>query len=204
MAQAEEQIENLDPGSQEPEELDRLLDATQNPEEGEEKASPEKTRFLFSKKFWVLVGGGILLLLILAVGAYFYLSSSPPEVEKIVSTPLPAEIAKPALNKINIYALQSFFLPLKSDNKETGHFVSLTPHLILSNSSLEKEIERSLPSIRRHIYTILIRKSPQDYFLKKREVKGQIKKEILFSVNPLLLAGTGTVKDVVFTQFVVK
>jgi len=204
MAQAEEQIEDLDPSSQEPEELDRLLDATENPEEGKEKASPKEGRFLFSKKFWILVGGGILLLLLLAVGAYFFFSSSPPEVEEIVTTPPLVEPAKPTFDKINIYALQSFFLPLKSGNKETGHFVSVTPHLILSNSTLQKEIERSLLSIRRNIYTILIRKSPRDYFLKKREIKEQIKKEILFSVNPLLLAGAGTVNDVVFTQFVVK
>lgn len=207
MAQAEEKIEDIDPSSREPEELERLLDATQNPEEEEGEKEPkanEESRFLFSKKFWVLVGGGTFFLLLLAVGAYFLLTSSTPEVEETVSTPPPVEPAKPTFNKINMYTLQPFFLPLKSDNKETGHFVSLTPHLVLSNSTLNKEIEKSLPSIRRNIYTILTRKSPRDYFLKKRKIEEQIKKEILFTVNPLLLAGTGTVIDVVFTQFVVK
>jgi flagellar basal body-associated protein FliL len=212
MAQAEEEIEDLDPSSQEAEELDRLLEATDDPEEGEagEKGeeSPEKeSRFLFSKKFWIAVGGGVLLLLASGAGTYYYLSSSSPEESKVdeaVSPPPPVESAKPTFKKVNVYALQPFFLPLKSGNTETGHFISVTAHFILSNSTLNNEIEKSLPSIRKKIYTILIRKSPEEYFLGKGKIEEKIKKEILVSVNPLLLAGTGIVNDVIFTQFVVK
>jgi flagellar basal body-associated protein FliL len=208
MAQAEE-AEELDPSAQEAEELERLLEATDPPEEGAKAAEPpdKGSRFLFSKKFWIVVGGGILLLLASAAGTYYFLSSSSPKeakVEEAVSALPPVEAVKPTFNKVNIYALQPFFLPLKSGNTETGHFISLTPHFILSNSTLNNEIEKSLPNIRKNIYTILTRKSPKEYFLNKGNIEEIIKKEILVSVNPLLLAGTGTVNDVVFTQFVIK
>ncbi len=97
-----------------------------------------------------------------------------------------------------------FFLPLKINQKETGSFIAVTPNFILSNSTLNKEIEKSLPSIRKEIYNVLSRKNPRDYLVEKGKIKERIKKEILTTVNPLLLAGTGTVTDVVFTQFVVK
>jgi flagellar basal body-associated protein FliL len=208
MAQAEE-ADDIDTSAQEAEELERLLEATEPPEEGEKAVeSPEKkSRFLFSKKFWIMAAGGILLLLASGAGTYYYLSSSTPEeakIEEIVSAPPPVETVKPTFNKVNIYALQPFFLPLKSGNKETGHFISITAHLLLSNVTLTQEIEKSLPGIRKNIYTVLTRKSPREYFLKKEEIKEKIKKEILVSVNPLLLAGTGTVNDVIFTQFVIK
>ncbi|GJL78252.1 MAG: hypothetical protein NPINA01_12410 [Nitrospinaceae bacterium] len=220
MAQAEEIVEEPDPSaqetedldedvSQEPEELERLLEATQNPDEegegGKDESSPEEgKRFLFSKKFWILVGGGVFLLVALAVGAYFFLPSTELEGEEPSPAPTAIETTKPTFNKVDIYALQPFFLPLKAGNKETGSFISFTPHLVMSNNTLDKEIEKSLPSIRKNIYTILIRKSPKDYFLRKGAIKETIKKEILTAVNPLLLAGTGTITDVVFTQFVVK
>lgn len=208
MAQAEE-ADELDSSAQEAEELERLLEATEAQEEGEKAVEPPEkgNRFLFSKKLWIMVGGGILLLLASAVGTYYFLSSSTPkeaEVGEVASAPPPVETIKPTLNKVNTYALQPFFLPLKSGNTETGHFISITAHLVLSNSTLTKEIEKSLPNIRQDIYTVLTRKSPREYFLKKVEIKEKIKKEILVSVNPRLLAGTGTVKDVIFTQFVVK
>ncbi len=212
MAQAAEETEDLDSSSQEAEELERLLETTESSEEGQEgekgEGSPEKgSRFLFSKKFWIAVGGGILLLIASGAGTYYYLSSSSPkgaEVEEAVSTPPPVESVKPTFNKVNIYALQPFFLPLKSGNTETGHFISVTANFILSNSTLNKEIEKSLSIIRKNIYTILIRKSPRDYFLNKGKIEETIKKEILVGVNPLLLAGTGIINDVVFTQFLVK
>jgi flagellar basal body-associated protein FliL len=207
MAEAAEETEDLDSSSQEAEELERLLETTDNRKEGESaEASPEKKgRFLFSKKFWIAVAGGILLIIASGAGIYYFLSSSSPkEAEDVASTPPPVESVKPTFNKVNIYALQPFFLPLKSGNTETGHFISLTPHFILSNSTLNNEIEKSLPSIRKNIYTILTRKSPRDYFLNKGKIEEKIKKEILVSVNPLLLAGTGIIDDVIFTQFVVK
>lgn len=209
MAEAAEESEDIDPSSQEAEELDRLLEATDPPEEGEKKEeSPDKKgRFQFSKKMLLAMGGGVLLLIASGAGTYYFLSSSSQteaEVDEAVATPPPVETVKPTFKKVNIYAMKPFFLPLKSGNTETGHFISMTPHFILSNATLNNEIEKSLPNIRKNIYTILTRKSPRDYFLNKGNIEERIKKEILVAVNPLLLAGTGIINDVIFTEFVVK
>jgi len=167
-----------------------------------------------AKKTWILLGGGTLLILLLAGGAYFFLSSSSqnPESEiqtgeqagENVSTPPPVETVKSPFSKVHVFTLKPFFLPLKVNERETGKYISVIPNLILSNSTLSEEIENSLPAIRRNIYNVLSRKSPREYFSGKGKIEEKIKKEILVTVNPILLAGTGSVTDVVFTQFVVK
>ncbi len=216
MAQAEEIIED-DNEHEEAEELERLLEGSlDDREEGAEgdEQTPEKSgRFAFGKKTWILVGGGALLILLLAGGVYFFLSSSQnPEGEiqpgeeagENVTTPPPVETVKSPFSKVHVFTLKPFFLPLKVNERETGKYISVIPNLILSNSTLGEEIENSLPAIRRNIYNVLSRKSPRDYFSGKGKIEEKIKKEILVSVNPVLLAGTGSVTDVVFTQFVVK
>jgi len=219
MAQAEEAEEVVDDENEheEAEELEQLLANTDNEDaegvDGGEQASeagdPPK-----GKKTWLLIGAGTLLLFLLAGGAYFFLFSSEPDPEgepkpgeqagEEVPTPAPVETVKSTFNKVHIFTLEPFFLPLKKNGKETGSFISVVPNLVLSNETLRKEIENSLPSIRRNIYNVLSRKDPQQYYSTKRKIEEQIKKEILVTVNPILLAGTGTVTDVVFTQFVVK
>ena len=159
------------------------------------------------------MGGGALLILLLAGGVYFFLSSSQnPEGEiqpgeeagENVTTPPPVETVKSPFSKVHVFTLKPFFLPLKVNERETGKYISVIPNLILSNSTLSREIENSLPAIRRNIYNVLSRKSPREYFSGKGKIEEKIKKEILVTVNPILLAGTGIVTDVVFTQFVVK
>jgi len=149
----------------------------------------------------------------MAGGAYFFLFSaqnpeneiqSGEQADESVSTPPLVETVKSSFNKVHIYTLKPFFLPLKVNEKETGKYISVIPNLILSNSTLSEEIENSLPAIRRNIYNVLSRKSPRDYFSGKEKIEEKIKKEIIVTVNPVLLAGTGSVTDVVFTQFVVK
>ncbi len=215
MAQAEE---ILDEGHEEAEELERLLAGDQ--EDGAEglegepgaEAAPEKGgRFALGKKKWILVGGGILLIILLAGGAYFFLTSNPKgdnqsEEQTSDNAPAlpPAQTVKSPFSKVHIFSLKPFFLPLKSGNKDTGNFISIIPNFVLSNSTVSKEIDNALPAIRKNIYSILTRKSPQEYYSSKRKIEEQIKKDILTAVNPILLAGTGSVTDVVFTQFVVK
>ena len=216
MAQAEETIED-DSEHEEAVELERLLEGSQ--EDGEEEAesgepTPKKAGGSgFGKKTWILVGGGVILILLLAGGAYFFLfSPQNPESEiqsgeqageSVPATP-PVETVKSQFNKVHIFTLKPFFLPLKVNEKETGKYISVIPNLILSNSTLSEEIESSLPAIRRNIYNVLSRKSPRDYFSGKGKIEEKIKKEIIVTVNPVLLAGTGSITDVVFTQFVVK
>jgi len=216
MAQAEEIIEDENE-HEEADELEQLLANTENDDaegvEGDESSPKKGGRFSFGKKTWVLLGGGILLLFLLAGGAYFFLFSSEQNpaadvnpVEQTgegVATPPPFETAKSTFSKVHIFPLEPFFLPLKMNGRETGNFISVIPNLVLSNSTLHKELKNALPGIRRNIYNVLSRKSPREYYSNKR-IEERIKKEILVTVNPILLAGTGTVTDVVFTQFVVK
>lgn len=217
MAQAEEVIEDENE-HEEAEELEKLLANTENDDaegiEGDTQSPKKGGRFSFGKKGWAMIGGGTLLLFLLAGGAYFFLFSSEPKPEAEPKaaeqaggeavTQTPIETAKNSFSKVHIFPLEPFFLPLKIGNKETSNFISVTPNLILSNGTLHKELKNALPGIRRNIYNVLSRKSPREYFSDKRKIKERIKKEILVTVNPILLAGTGTVTDVVFTQFVVK
>ena len=69
---------------------------------------------------------------------------------------------------------------------------------------MNREIDKVLPLIRKNIYTILRRKRPSDFTLKRSRAEERIKKEILIASNTQLLAGTGTITDVFFTRFVVK
>jgi flagellar basal body-associated protein FliL len=217
MAQAEEILDE-DSEHEEAEELEKLLASTDGEDaevaEGDEEPAKKGGRFSFGKKTLVLIGAGTLIVLLLAGGAYFFLFSSEknPEgevsPEELVKGEVPAppvvETVKSTFSKVHVFTLEPFFLPLKKNSRETGKFISVIPNLILSNSTLHKELENSLPSIRRNIYNLLSRKNPREYYSNKRKIEERIKKEILITVNPTLLAGTGTVTDVVFTQFVIK
>jgi flagellar basal body-associated protein FliL len=217
MAQAEEILDE-DSEHEEAEELEKLLANTEN-EDGEpteDGGQPAKKGggFSFNKKTWILLGAGTLLVFLLAGGVYFFLFSEDKIPESglipgeqasgVISTPAPVETVKSSFSKVHVFTLEPFFLPLKKNNRETGKFISVIPNLVLSNSTLHKELENSLPTIRRNIYNLLSRKNPREYYSNKRKIEERIKKEILITVNPALLAGTGTVTDVVFTQFVVK
>lgn len=220
MAEAEE-INEDDSDYEEARELERLLegenDEGEEAKEGEndEESTPVKKGLLgLSKKKWIMAGGGIISVVLIAGGAYYYLSSSTqnPEgenqlengvVESVPAGPQ-AETVKNSFEKVHIFTLKPFFLPLKAGKRDTGKFISVLPNLVLSNGTLSKEVENSLPTIRKNIYNILNRKSPREYFSNKRKIEEQIKIDIITSLNPVLLAGTGTITDVVFTQFVVK
>jgi len=217
MAQAEKIIEDENE-HEEAEALEQLLANTGNDGaeevEGDESSPKKGGRISFSKKTVIFLGGGILLLFLLAGGAYFFLFSSeqnpaadvnPAEqTGEGITTQPPVETAKSSFSKVHIFPLEPFFLPLKMNDRETGNFISVIPNLVLSNGTLHEELKNSLPGIRRNIYNVLSRKSPREYYSNKRKIEERIKKEILVAVNPILLAGTGTVTDVVFTQFVVK
>jgi len=222
MAQAEEIFDDEENENEEADELEQLLEDSQGDAiegaEGDEQTSKKGVRFAFSKKTLIFVGGGTFLILLLTGGAYFFLFSSSQnpanEVQsgeqaeqlgdETVPPSSPVETVKSPFSKVNIFTLKPFFLPLKVNEKETGKFISVIPNLVLSNNTMNKEIEKSLPTIRKNIYNVLNRKSPRQYFSKKGKIENKIKKEILTTVNPILLAGTGSVTDVVFTQFLIK
>ncbi len=145
----------------------------------------------------------------LGAGIYFFLQDEPVAVEEAASDGAEPvleddEEKKEIVEKVYIYRLGAFFLPLLADGVETGKFISVTPNLKLSNATLFKEVTKVKPLIRKNIYIILKRKSPDDYLKDKIKTKEQIKREILTASNALLLSGTGTINDVFFTKFIVK
>ena len=167
-----------------------------------------------NKKLLMIYGGGFLVLIIaIGVGAYFFLGQKEVDVvpleeqaveEKIIEEEEEVKIKKVKIKKVNIYNLEPFFLPIRDDGKETGRFISIAANLLLSNRVLNHEIDKVLPLVRENIYTILRRKRPSDFNLKRSRTEERVKKEILIASNTLLLAGTGTITDVFFTRFVVK
>ena len=199
-------------------ELERLLDDTGG---GDEAAGGLKAKFkkiLSNKKLLMIYGGGFLVLILaIGVGAYFFLGEKEADVvpleeqadvvpleEQAVDEEIIEEEEEVIIKKVNIYELEPFFLPIREDGKETGRFISISANLLLSNRVLNREIDKVLPLIRKNIYTILRRKRPSDFTLKRSRAEERIKKEILIASNTQLLAGTGTITDVFFTRFVVK
>ena len=190
-------------------ELERLLDDAGG---GDEAAGGLKAKFkkiLSNKKLLMIYGGGFLVLILaIGVGAYFFLGEKEADVvpleEQAVEEEIIEEEEEVIIEKVNIYELEPFFLLIREDGKETGRFISISANLLLSNRVLNREIDKVLPLVRENIYTILRRKRPSDFNLKRSRTEERIKKEILIASNTLLLAGTGTITDVFFTRFMVK
>ena len=164
-------------------------------------------KILSDKKLLMIFGGGALMLLI-AVGAgiYFVMYGAEEEI-----APVEEEQAEEKINeetsvveKVNIYKLEPFFLPVREDDKETGKFISLSANMLMSNSELNKDLDKVLPLIRKNIYGILRRKQLTDFTLQRANTEERIKREILTASNALLLSGTGTVTEVFFSNFMVK
>ena len=161
----------------------------------------------------MIFGGGTLIVL-LAIGVGIYTLNSKPDTAAPVKEKKAEEEIKEeddedeneavSIEKVNIYKLDPFFVPIFEKGKETGKFITLSANLLLSNSALHKEIDRVLPLVRKKIYEILRRKRSSDFKLKKSNIKERIKKEIIMASNSLLLTGTGTVTDVFFSSFIIK
>lgn len=198
--------ENNEIPADEAKELEKLLTEAEI-EEAQSKFSIKKLldKLLSNKKLLIIVSIGLLLLIAaIGVGVYFLTKESPIEapIEEIQQQEtIPTE---DTIEKVYIYPLESFFLPIRAEETETGKFISVIPNLLLSNSALHKEVDKVLPLIRKNIYTILRRKNLHDYIDNKLNTEERLKQEILTTANALLLSGTGTITDVYFTQFIVK
>ena len=156
----------------------------------------------------MLFGGGALVLLIaIGAGVYFTMSGTEEEVVPVEEEKAEKEIKEEetsVIEKVNIYKLEPFFLPVRENGKETGRFLSLSANLLLSNSVLNKDLKKVLPLVRKNIYGILRRKRPSDFTLKRANTEERIKREIRTATNALLLTGSGTVTDVFFLSFMIK
>ena len=120
--------------------------------------------------------------------------------------PQSAESLIPAyvqVQKPNIYPLKPFFVPIRINNRETGRFLHVTAHLVLSNRRLHKDIDKVQPLIRQSVYSLLSRKKSKDFEKGRVIFEEKVKREILTASNSLLLSGTGTVTNIVVTEFVI-
>ena len=194
--------------SDETAELEALLDTPGSDEAAAPGPKGKLQQILSNKKLLMLFGGGALVLLIaIGVGIYFTMSGTEEEVVPVEKEKAEKEIKEEetsVIEKVNIYKLEPFFLPVRENGKETGRFLSLSANLLLSNSVLNKDLNKVLPLVRKNIYGILRRKRPSDFTLKRANTEERIKREILTATNALLLSGTGTVTDVFFSSFMVK
>ena len=90
------------------------------------------------------------------------------------------------------------------NNEESGHFLLVTPNFRMSNSHLNEEIYKQLPLIREKMYTILRRENLKDLTEKNIDTQTRIKKAVRDRINELLPVGTGVIKEVFFSEFVIK
>jgi flagellar basal body-associated protein FliL len=190
----------------------KLEDALLDTSEGEDGSTApglkgKIQKILSNKKLLMIFGGGALMLLIaVGAGVYFMMSGAEEEIVPVEEEQAEEEIKEEISNveKVDIYKLEPFFLPVREDDKETGKFISLSTNLLMSNSKLNKDLDKVLPLIRKNIYGILRRKRLTDFTLQRANTEERIKREILTASNALLLSGTGTVTDVFFSNFMIK
>jgi len=182
-------------------ELDELLD---DDGEGDKKAATGFKKILSNK---MVLGGVLVLLIAIGVGVYFFIPEKKEEEVVPSSEEQAGEVADeeiPEIEKVHIYKLEPFFFPIRTNDKETGRFISVSANLLLSNSVLGKNIDKVLPILRNSIYTILRRKQADEFTLQRAKTEEKLKKEILTASNALLLSGAGTVTDVFFSNFMIK
>jgi flagellar basal body-associated protein FliL len=188
----------------------KLEDALLDTSEGGETAPGIKGKIqeIFSNKKSLMIFGAVALVLFIAAGAgfYFMMSGAEEEIVPVEDEQVDKKIIEETsiVEKVNIYKLEPFFLPVREGDKETGKFLSLSANLLMSNSKLNKDLDKVLPLIRKKIYGILRRKRPTDFTLQRAKTEERIKKEILAVSNSTLLSGTGTITDVFFLNFMIK
>ncbi len=197
------------PTEDEAAELEALLDSTPDTEETGEGGGVKGliAKVTSNKKMMIIAGGGLLVLLLIIGGAAYYFLAGEEKVVEEVAEEVVEEVPEEAkeVEKVHLYPLRPFFLPiLLEDEKESGHFLSVIPSFLLSNPSLNKEIDKVLPLVRKNVYNILRRKKYINLIEKNKSTQERVKKEILVALNALLLSGTGTIKDVYFNEFIIK
>lgn len=204
---AEDQEKEAELSSDEAAELERLLEDAGGEEAAGAGLKGKLQKILGNKKLLMIIGG-VALVLIVGISFLFLQGGEEADVapveEQAVEEEVKEEEEEVKIEKVNIYKLDPFFLPLLDNGKETGQFITVTANLLLSNSVLDRELDKVLPLMRKSIYNILRRKRPSDFKLKRSRTEERIKKEILTASNALLLSGTGTITDVFFSRFMIK
>ena len=203
---AQEQLGKVpDLNLREAEEIERLL------KEEEEKAEEKKLLAHPLAKFFnqkLFLGLASVVLLVWGVGwgilSLMESNSGVSQGSTVKQAPIQGLIPSNfQVQKPNIYLLEPFFVPILSKNKETGKFLHVTAHLVLSNRRLHKDIDKVRPLIRQSVYTAMSRRKAKDFEKGSVKTEERIKREVLTASNSFLLSGTGTVTNIIFTEFIV-
>jgi flagellar basal body-associated protein FliL len=157
----------------------------------------------------LMIGVALLFIILLGGAAYYFILVDKPKEEvvdldkKDESTEEDAVV--PTFEKVNKYFLKTFFLPIKLKNsKDSGRFLLVTPIFIVSNAGLSEQISKDLSSIRKRIYSVFLQQKHENLTTNLETTKERVKKIIITKVNEILPVGTGVVKEVYFSQFIVK
>ena len=203
---AEDQEKEPELSSEETDKLERLLEGAGGEEAGALGLKGKLQKILANKKLLMIIGGVVLVLIIVFV--FLFMRGGKETVEVPVEEQVVEEEVKEEeevkIATVNIYKLEPFFLPLLDEGEETGQFITVSANLLLSNSMLDRELDKLLPLLRKSIYNILRRKQPTNFTLKRSHAEERIKKEVLTASNSLLLSGVGTITDVYFSRFMIK
>jgi len=189
-------------------ELELLLDEEEQAvRTAEAKKDPLKKllRTLEFPKEWALVAVFTMLTIAGLAGAgYWIWVAEPAKTGRIDQTTRNAVRQNQYIEPQYIFTMKPFFLPKKEKGKETGQFIRVSINLQLSDSFLNREVKKVLPLIRQNVYTILKRKRSKKFYNIPSKAEETLKREILTASNSLLISGSGTIKDVFFTEFLIR
>ena len=142
-----------------------------------------------------------------AGGAFFFASSQVPPPAAAAPTP-EAEIAaeKAAAKnramtedfKERLYGLEPFVVNVTGDGY--NRFLKLRVELETSDTELKEELDARLPQVRDALIVLLSSKQLSD--ITDFEGKALLKEDMLERVNDLM--DTGTIRSILFTEFVVQ
>jgi len=203
---AEQRVGGLpDLDLREAEEIERLL------KEEQEKAIQEDLlihplKRLLDPKLLLGISAAVFLVWAASWAVLSFMEQGGEALQMEAVKPQPDESLIPAyvqVQKPNIYPLKPFFVPIRVKNRETGRFLHVTAHLVLSNRRLHKDIDKVEPLIRQSVYSLLSRKKTKDFEKSRVSFEEKVKREILTASNSFLLSGTGTITNIVFTEFVI-
>ena len=158
-------------------------------------------------KLYVIIGVVVIFLGIVVSFLFSDPEITEEEQEEIAIPEVTDEEAPeegPKILNANIYKLEAFLLPIKTVGENQDRFVNIKLFFVLSNRKLDKELDKNIQTIRENIYNLLKRKKPKEYLQYKMRIKERLKREIVTVSNSLLASGSGTIQDVLFTEFVVK
>ncbi len=153
-------------------------------------------------KLLLMIIGLLLGVIIAGAAAFFFMFSAPSDEEiakQIEKDETPQEVVKPAEEEIGVIVeLKPFIVNL--EDPKARHFLKATIALEVKDDEAKGEVEKFLPKIRNDILLLLSSKTLEDVITIEGKVR--LKDEIMSRISRII--GTGKLKNVYFSQFVVQ